>query len=298
MSSGPDLDGDPDQDGGPVGVEDDELLTGEAVALDLHPTGFALRAAGAIIDFVAHTVLYVLVLLGLFWAGSTIGLEDAVFFALGIVALVLCFVLVPMVVEAGTRGRSLGKLAIGGRIVRDDGGAIGLRHAGIRALAGFFEFPMTLGGVAALFGLLAPRTKRLGDLLAGTYCQYERYSGRVAPIFGVPIPLASWSRIADVARMPDPLARRISQFLTNAPQFEPSRRAYLARQLASEASAYVSPLPRIDPELFLAGVVVVRREREAESLELERRRLERLAPALRGIPHDFPLRTDGPQTPL
>jgi len=39
----------------PVHAEDDaELMTGEAVGLDLRPTGFVLRAAGAIIDFVVY----------------------------------------------------------------------------------------------------------------------------------------------------------------------------------------------------------------------------------------------------
>ena len=32
-------------------------LTGEAVNLDLHPTGFILRAAGALIDFAAYVVV-------------------------------------------------------------------------------------------------------------------------------------------------------------------------------------------------------------------------------------------------
>ena len=41
MPSEPDLDGELLDIG-----DDDELLTGEAVALDLHPVGFALRAAG------------------------------------------------------------------------------------------------------------------------------------------------------------------------------------------------------------------------------------------------------------
>ena len=57
--------------------------------------------------------------------------------------------IVPMLVETATGGRSLGKLAVGARIVRDDGGAIGLRHAFIRALLGVLEIFMTFGGLAA-----------------------------------------------------------------------------------------------------------------------------------------------------
>jgi len=266
-------------------------LTGEAVNLDLHPTGFILRAAGALIDFVLYAVLYWMITIpGLVITTGVLGTEQAVFIALLVVAFVVCFVAVPMTVETITKGKSLGKLAIGGRIVRLDGGSIGFRHAAIRALVGVFEFYMfpLFGGTAALFGLLTARTQRMGDLLAGTYCQYERVTGRVLPLFGVPPQLAAWARLVDVARMPTQLSRRISQFLSQASQYDPVRRARLAADLATEASEFVAPIPPVDPELFLAGITVVRREREAEALRLEAQRLTRLQPALRGTPHGFP----------
>jgi len=268
-------------------------LTGEAVNLDLHPTGFILRAAGALIDFVLYAVLYWLITIpGLLIVTGMLGTEQAVFIALFVVAFVVCFVAVPMTIETVTKGKSLGKLAIGGRIVRLDGGSIGFRHAAIRALVGVFEFYMLplFGGTAALFGLLTARTQRMGDLLAGTYCQYERVTGRVLPLFGVPPQLAAWAGIVDVARMPTQLSRRISQFLSQASQYDPARRARLAAELATEASEFVAPIPPVDPELFLAGITVVRREREAEALRLEAQRLGRLQPALRGTPHGFPVK--------
>lgn len=260
-------------------------LTGEAVSLDLHPTGFVLRAAGALLDGVVHLVAFVAAVIAIALATTTFFTEDAVVAAVMIITLVSCLIGIPIVVETLTRGRSLGKLAIGGRIVRLDGGAIGLRHAAIRSLVGFFEFYLTLGGAAALTGLLTSRTQRLGDLLAGTYCQYERVTGHVMPLFGIPPQLAEWARVVDVARMPTQLSRRIAQFLAQASQYDPVRRARLAAELASEASAFVAPVPPVDSELFLAGITVVRREREAEGLRLERERLDRLQPALRGIPH-------------
>ncbi len=267
-------------------------LTGEAVSLDLHPTGFVLRAAGALIDVVAHLVVFLIAMIALALTTGFLGTEPAVVAALSIVTLVACLVGIPITVETLTRGRSLGKLAVGGRIVRLDGGSIGLRHAAIRALVGILEFytPPLFGGTAALFGLLTARTQRLGDLLAGTYCQYERVSGRVLPLFGIPPQLAEWSHIVDVARMPTQLARRIAQFLAHAPQYDAARRARLATELAAEAAEFVAPIPQVAPELFLAGVTVVRREREAEALRRERERLDTLEPALRGTPHHFPER--------
>ncbi len=80
----------------------------------------------------------------------------------------------PLLVEVLTRGRSLGKLILGLRIVRDDGGAVRLRHSFVRALLWQFEVIGTGGGIAALSGLVSPQTKRLGDYMAGTIAVSER----------------------------------------------------------------------------------------------------------------------------
>ena len=273
---------DPDADWVDTLADDDALLTGEAVALDLRPASFALRAGGAVIDIAISLVAYTVLLMAFFIPAAQLGLEAAWATVFMIGSLVLAFVVLPCLVETLSRGKSLGRLAIGARIVRDDGGAAGFRHAAIRALVGVLEYLLTLGGLAALIGILSPRSKRLGDHLAGTYAQYERAPRVATPVFGMPLELANWAQVADVARMPDPLARRVAAFLASARDFDATRRGYLAQQLAHEVSRYVSPLPAVEPELFLAGVTVARRDREARALRLEAERLARLAPVLRG----------------
>lgn len=260
------------------------LLTGEAVELDLHATGFALRAVGTIIDFLVYAISFVVLVLLFIWLAATNQAEEAVYGIITVSCMVLCIVVAPITIETLSHGKSLGKLVIGARIVRDDGGAITFRHAAIRALVGVLEIFLTLGGLAALIGLLNSRSKRLGDLLAGTYAQYERVSKVPEPVFGVPVELASWASVADVARMPDQLARRIAQFLGHAGKLDETRRPQVAAALAAEAAPYVHPVPGGDPELFLAAVAVVRREREAAALALEAQRLARLEPVLRGTP--------------
>ncbi|NYF11508.1 putative RDD family membrane protein YckC [Leifsonia sp. AK011] len=265
-----------------------ELIIGEAVALDLRPTSFILRAAGAAIDFIAYFGGYLLLLWVLFSVADSLRLDDAMLTALSVVGLAAAIVGVPTAVETLTQGKSLGRLAVGARIVRDDGGAIGFRHALIRAFTGIFEIFGTLGGGAAIVALLNSRSRRLGDLVAGTYSQNERVAQEVRPVYGVPYQLHAWSLTADVARMPDALARRIAQFLSQAGALTPATRQRLALDLANEAAAYVSPLPASDPELFIAAVASVRRDRERAALEQEKRGLERLAPTLTGMPRGFP----------
>ena len=265
-----------------------ELITGEAVALDLRPTSFVMRGAGAAIDF----VLYVGVLLGAFYllalSAESLNIDAAAGAAIQLSIMVACLVVAPITVETVTHGKSLGRLAVGARIVRDDGGAIGFRHAFIRGLTGFLEIFGTVGGLAALVGLLNSRSRRLGDLLAGTYSQNERVSRADAPVFGVPVGLTDWARTADVAKMPDPLARRVSSFLAHANGFTPATRQRHSRELANEVSLFVSPVPQADAELFLAAVAAVRRERELAALELEKSGLARLDAALSGMPRQFP----------
>ncbi len=265
-----------------------EVITGEAVALDLRSVGFVLRATGAIIDWLIYFGSYIIFVIVLTSVANQVALGQALTTALSVVGLVLCVVVVPMTVELLSHGKSVGKLVVGARIVRDDGGAIGFRHAFIRALVGVFETFITFGGLAAIVALLNGRAQRLGDLVAGTYSQNERVRTRPLSRFAVPDPLRSWAELADVARLPDPLARRVSSFLVQAQALTPVTRTGLARSLANEVRPFVSPVPAGDPELFLAGVAAVRHDRELAAQQGEQARLTALAPVLNGLPRGFP----------
>jgi uncharacterized RDD family membrane protein YckC len=266
-----------------------ELVTGEAVALDVRPASVILRGAGTIIDWIAYIGLFLVMALIVF---SLFGdqIDEALAQALAISGLVFSLLIVPMLVETLSHGRSLGRWAIGARIVRDDGGAAGLRHAFIRSLMGVIEIFMTFGGLAATSALLNSRSKRIGDLLAGTYSQHERVPRFSEPTFVLPPVLESWAETVDVARLPDRLSRRVAQFLRQAAQLSPATRVRLAATLADEVAPFVSPLPSVPPEYLLIGVAVVRRNREYAGHMLEHARLENLAPVLSGRPHDFPNR--------
>ena len=264
------------------------LVTGEAVALEVRSTSWVLRAAGAIIDALAELGLFLALLYGISVLGDATHADSAIGTALTILDLVVSFILAPAVLETATRGRSLGKWAVGARIVRDDGGSIGFRHAFIRALTGIVEIVFTFGSIAAVVGLLNRRAKRLGDLLAGTVSQHERVPRPPVNALGVPAPLTEWAEIADVARLPDALARRIASFLSQAPRMVPASRARLAASLADEARAYVAPQTDADPELLLAAVAAIRRDREFTALMLERDHFHDLEQVLTTNPHRFP----------
>lgn len=273
-----------------VAIAQDEVLTGEAVALDVQPLGFFLRALGCFIDFVIGIAILLLFVIVVGYLSASGFVAYDTFSIISIVVIVLVLVVVPMTVETLSRGRSIGKLIVGGRIVRVDGGASGFRQAFIRALVGVLEIWFTFGAIAALVGIFTPRSQRLGDVLAGTYCERTRAPRLPEAAPGVPFALAEWSRAADVARLPDRLARRCAQFVQQAGAMEPAARLRLAASLAAEAASWVSPVPSVDPDTFVRGIVAVRRDRELRALVLENERVGRLTAGLTGAPRGFPQR--------
>lgn len=254
----------------------DEVLSGEAVAIDVQPLSVFMRALGALIDMIIIWVLFLLFLWLRTWMLGVGMIDPSIDGILNITAMVVCFVVVPVVVELALRGRSIGKLAVGGRIVRVDGGAAGFRHAFVRSLIGVLEVYLTFGSIALLSGVFTPRSQRLGDLVAGTYSQRVRTPKLVYFEPVMPPALTDWAHIADVARMPDRLARRISQFLANADRMTPAARARVAADLVAETTAYVSPRPAAAPEDVLVAITVLRRERERRALAIADARTENL----------------------
>ena len=210
--------------------------------------------------------------------------------AASILALFTAIVLFPMTVETLSRGSSLGRLAAGLRVVRDDGGPVTMRHAFIRALVGVFEIYMTLGTVAVTTSLLSSRGKRIGDYLAGTYAMRVRGGGKqLAPLF-MPPHLALWAHTANITRLPDGLALTARLFLGRAAGLRPEARDRIGQQIATQVSKYVSPPPPpgTHPEYFLAAVLSARRDAEY-ALELKRlTRADAEAARVGALPYGIP----------
>jgi len=244
------------------------LVTGEAVVLDLRPASFATRALAWALDALVLTVTAVALFVTTAAVGGT--LDDAALSALLLVANVGLLVGVPVAVETLTRGRSLGKLAAGLRVVRDDGGPVRLRQALVRALLAVPEIWLSAGSVALITSLSNPRGKRLGDLLAGTYVIRDRAPASMPPV-PMPPELAGWAGGTDLGRVPDRLAQACRAFLGRAPGLHPQSRTQLGMQLAGQLSRFVAPSPpgTVDPERYLAAVLAERRRRDLLRLHRE-----------------------------
>jgi uncharacterized RDD family membrane protein YckC len=241
-----------------------ELVTGEAVALELRPARLPSRALAVLIDLVVALVVYIAVTIAVVAASAS--LDDAAQMALSIAAFLLVLVGGPIAVETLSHGRSLGKLAVGLRVVRDDGGPIRFRHALVRGAIGVVEILMTFGVVACIASLVSARGRRLGDVFAGTLVVRERIP--VAPSGFVPPPppwLAGRFSELDLSAVPDGLWLAIRQYLTRMHQLDPQVGWAMAERLASDLAARTgAPAPRdVPPGAYLAAVVQERQARES-----------------------------------
>ena len=263
----------------------DDLVTGEGVAVEVPSASVASRMASGALDIALAAVL----LIGGFvlFSVALVSASDAV---LGIVAIVystLVLVGVPATLETMTRGRTLGKLALGLRAVRDDGGPITGRHALVRALVGYVEIYLLLGIPALLSAMIHPRGKRLGDMAAGTVVLSARARLQLLPPPGMPPALHPWVASADVAALPSGLTVAVRQFLARAPGLVPESRRRIGLDLVHAVLLHVSPPPPdgVHPEAVLAAVVAERRRRDLDRLWREERLRARVLPADPLLPH-------------
>ena len=149
-----------------------DVVTGDAVVVEVQIAQLPVRAVGALIDVTAIFILY---LIGVLLAAMTFQqFDDALIAAFLIIFMVLALVGYPVMFETATRGRSLGKMAMGLRVVSDDGGPERFRQALFRALASVVEIWFFAGGPAVICSMLSSKGKRIGDVFAGTVVISER----------------------------------------------------------------------------------------------------------------------------
>lgn len=247
------------------------LVSDDAVQVDLRPARLGSRALARMLDMAIQTLL-LLVFLAIgtpFVVNSDLAVATAVQAAV----VVLVFLAYPVLLETATRGLTIGKAAVGLRVVRDDGGAIRFRHALTRALVGFSaEFPGLLPPLtwfASLWCMLAhPQGKRLGDIAAGTMVIHARTPVVWGWMPVIPPHLAGWTATLDLTALDDGLALAVRQYLVRYRFLSARARVELGTALANEVFERITPPPppgRYAQELLIA-VLGERHRRSAARL--------------------------------
>jgi uncharacterized RDD family membrane protein YckC len=262
----------------------EEIVTGEAVVLDLPYARFPTRMLAHLIDMLVQLLMFAIVgVLAAAGAGSH-SLDTASVAAVLVTGFVAVIVGYPATFETLSRGRTLGKLALGLRVVADDGGPERFRQALVRALAGSVECWALLGVPALVTAMLSARGKRLGDIFAGTFAVRERaprpagetYS---AGAYGMPSgppavnpALQGWAAALDLSGLPEPVAAAAVSYLSRYWQLNAPERDQLGWQLAADIAARVTPPPPpgLPPVAYLHTVLGERRNREFARMQAAR----------------------------
>ena len=249
----------------------DELVSGEAVVIEVPIARFPSRLIAILIDVVVQAIALTATLVITMVAGSH--LDGASTAAIVLAAAVLIFIGYPVIFETLSRGKSLGKLALGLRVVGDDGSPERFRQALVRALAAVVEIWMLSGAPALICSLLSPKGKRLGDLFAGTYVTQERLPSSRTPPPQMPPPLAAWAATLELSALPEPLVNSARSYLSRYWELTPQSRHALGQQIAAEVAARVSPPPPpgVPAPDYLAAVLAERRGRRPRPTEHDTR---------------------------
>jgi uncharacterized RDD family membrane protein YckC len=268
------------------------VVTGEAVALDIRVARLGSRALALLLDLVVQALLFVLLLLlagfGLSVLAGAGLVDEALARALILVVMVAVLVGYPTALLTLTRGRTIGKLALGLRVVRDDGGPVGFRHSLTRTLVGvavdFPGFALPFGGwvVSMVLMTTSPLSKRLGDHAAGTFVIHERNLEAWGWVPAMPPGLAGWASTLDLAGLDDELALAIRHFLARNRQLREPARTRLGQQLARQVAQLTSPpAPAGTPGwAYLAAVHAERHARAMLRLAAARGRVAAVWPEL------------------
>jgi uncharacterized RDD family membrane protein YckC len=141
------------------------IETPEGVLLELRLAGPTVRALAWSIDLAIRFAVYMgLGMLLPFFGGAGMGLW-----------LILMFLMewfYPVLFEVLARGQSVGKMALGIRVLCDDGTPVGWSQSTVRNFLKFVDFLPALYGAGLLSMLVQKDFKRLGDLAAGTIVVY------------------------------------------------------------------------------------------------------------------------------
>lgn len=242
-----------------------KVVTGDAVELDVKIAQLPVRAVSALIDITVTLIAYFVALM--LWGLTLTQFDPALSTGILIVLTVLVLIGYPIIFEIATRGRSLGKLAMGLRVVSDDGGPERARQAVFRALAAVVEIWGFLGSPAVICSLLSPKGKRIGDIFAGTIVISERGPRLAAPPM-MPPQLAWWASSLQLSGLTPEHAELARQFLARAAQLNPVVRDQMAHRIAADVLTRISPPPPpgTPPQFMLAAVLAERHRRELARL--------------------------------
>jgi uncharacterized RDD family membrane protein YckC len=234
------------------------IATPEGVELELVLAGLGSRFTAALLD----VVIQLGAIFALAVVIAPVGSSGYAVAAFSIAAFLILFAY-DIVMETWNRGRTVGKLVVGLRVVRTGGEPIGFLAAAVRNFLRLADFLPTFYVVGVITILVTTRNQRLGDLAAGTLVVRERRpmmmpAATYLPPAPADAPFLEW----DVSGVTAEDIATLRQFLDRRISLGPGARAHLATDLAGRVRRKVVGAPDgWHPESFLEAVVAAKTSR-------------------------------------
>jgi len=243
------------------------IVTPQGVVLDLETAGVGYRGLARFLDIGVIGVA----------GGIMSGLAQLLPATPGLVVqLVAGFLIIfgyPLVSETFFRGRTIGKLAAGLRVVTLEAGPIGFREAFIRSIFQIIDILASLGAVALVAGMTSQRSQRLGDLAAGTFVIRDPRAAPFVPAIPFTPPMGTEEIVntMDVSKLRPEQERVIRSFLLRVMTLSQAARIDLGQRLSSNVARTLGHAPNrfgLAPEPYLVAVMAAHQARMGGLAEL------------------------------
>jgi uncharacterized RDD family membrane protein YckC len=237
------------------------IVTPEAVVLELEVSNLGWRILAYLLDWLLLLVV-IAVLVGVPAAVLSTQSVDPTPWILAIAGVASLLPLAYFITsETVLRGRTLGKMATGLRVVTREGGQIRFRHALVRALLGLVDFGaswlVSAPGLVAVIAIASSSSRqRLGDMAAGTLVVRERRGPPPAPVsFRPPAGLEGYVATLDSSWVSDAEYHVVRAHLLRGAH-PPERTVELAAWLCNRV--WPPPPHGTPPDVFLVAVAAAR----------------------------------------
>jgi len=234
------------------------IATPEGIELEMVLAGVGSRFAAALLDVVIQVGAIFALAIVIAPAGDS-GFVVAVY----LVAVFLVIFSYDIALETWNRGRTVGKLAAGLRVVRAGGEPEGFLTAAVRNFLRIVDFLPAFYVVGVISILVTSRNQRLGDLAAGALVVRERRPAVMpAAVYLPPTPAGAAVLEWDVSAVNAEDLATLRRFLERRVSLTPGARAHLATDLAARVRPKVVGAPDgWHPESFLEAVVAAKSTR-------------------------------------
>jgi uncharacterized RDD family membrane protein YckC len=239
--------------------------TPEHITFDYDVAGIGSRFLAALID---NTILglligVLLVLMGMLAEGALSGDVGGLYSGAMALLTALNFLLFWgyfLFFEVAWNGQTPGKRVVGLRVVRDGGRPITLAAAAVRNLVRFVDFLPLMYGVGVVAMFVDARSRRLGDLAAGTLVVKDRRAVTLESLAAPPYPQAAVPELLlpNMAALSASDYNLVQEFLQRRATLAPEVRARLAARLATQMRARLAlpPDEHVDHERLLQQVAL------------------------------------------